>query len=212
MPKKSPDQLVVLGFQGNVAEHVDALQDAVDRLSLDAEVKSATDALSIREASAVSIPGGESTTISRLIARRGLKRDLIHLAGEGKPILGTCAGLILLAKEVNGQDVTNHPGFPAVMDISVQRNAFGRQRESFETELELRFPERTIRETGVFIRAPMIEETRGECQPISWVDGAIVAAAQGNIIGTCFHPELTRESRIYDHLLLRAGMGDEQAD
>jgi len=191
----------VLGFQGNVSEHVEAIRRALDGLSVHGTARSATDARSIRNAAALAIPGGESTTISRLIAANRLKKPIVQLANSGRPIIGTCAGLILLSKIVNGKDQTHSPGFPSVMDASVLRNAYGRQRESFETELELKLPSGTVRETGVFIRAPAIERTWGSCTPIAWVDGKPVAALQGNVLGTCFHPELSGNSEIYRFLL-----------
>jgi 5'-phosphate synthase pdxT subunit len=196
-------QFIVLGFQGNVSEHVEAIHRALDRLSAPGTARSATDARSITEAAALAIPGGESTTISRLIAANGLKKPIRWLADSGRPIIGTCAGLILLSKIVNGKDQSGNPGFPSVIDASVLRNAYGSQRESFEAELELKLPKRTARETGVFIRAPAIERTWGSCTPIAWVDGKPVAALQGNILGTCFHPELSGNSEIYEFLLRR---------
>ena len=205
MPNERKPEIVVLGFQGNVSEHVEAICRALDRLSLPGTAKAATDVDSVRRATALAIPGGESTTISKLIASNGLKKEIVSLARSGRPIIGTCAGLILLSKTVDGRDVSGDPRFPSVMDISVKRNAFGRQRESFETKIELGLQNRTINETGIFIRAPMIEETRAACRPIGWADGRVVAALQGNILGTCFHPELSTDSRIYDFLLGKAG-------
>ena len=193
--------VIVLGFQGNVSEHVEAIYRALDRLGLSGEARAATDASSIRNSTALAIPGGESTTISKLIAKKGLKEHIIEVARSGRPVIGTCAGLILLSRKVNGRDISSLPGFPAVMDASVSRNAFGRQRESFETEVEIRLPEETLRETGVFIRAPLIETTFGACVTVAWVEGKAVAALQGNILGTCFHPELSEDSRIYEFLL-----------
>jgi len=194
-------EFIVLGFQGNVSEHVDAIDRALERLSAPGTARPATDARSIRNAAALAIPGGESTTISRLIAANGLKKSIVRLAESGRPIIGTCAGLILLSKIVNGKDQRQNPGFPSVMDTSVLRNAYGRQRESFETELELKLPNGTVRETGVFIRAPAIERTWGRCAPIAWVEGKPVAALQGSVLGTCFHPELSKDSQIYEFLL-----------
>jgi 5'-phosphate synthase pdxT subunit len=206
LPEETEAEVVVLGFQGNVSEHVEAMARALDRLSLPGIARAATDRSSIRRATALSIPGGESTTISKLVAANGLKDEIVGLARSGRPILGTCAGLILLAKTVDGEVTSGDPGFPSVMDTSVRRNAFGRQRESFETEIELKLPDRTLKETGIFIRAPLIEETRGDCTPIGRVDGRIVAALQGNLLGTCFHPELSANSRIYEFLLGSAGL------
>ncbi len=194
-------RVVVLGFQGNVAEHVEAVYRALDHLELEGCALASTDPQQIRSATALAIPGGESTTISKLIASRNIKADIVALAEAGRPILGTCAGLILLARRVDGVDTGNNPGFPSVMDVDVSRNAFGRQRESFETEIKIEIPGRLLRETGVFIRAPLIRRTTGRCSPVAWVDGRIVAALQDNILGTCFHPELSDDSHLYEFLL-----------
>lgn len=197
--------MVVLGFQGNVSEHVEAVKAALERLSIPGRCRAATDVDSIRHATALAIPGGESTTISKLIAARGLGDEIVALADSGKPILGTCAGLILLSKVVDGRDTTGDPGFPAVMDLVVNRNAWGRQKESFEAPVEIRLPSGELSETGVFIRAPIIEEVRGRCRAVATVDGTIVAALQGKVLGTCFHPELSENSRIYEFLLRGEG-------
>ncbi len=206
MPKKGEQEIVVLGFQGNVSEHVEAICRTLNRLSIQGRAKAATDASSIRHATALAIPGGESTTISKLIASKGLKEEIVALASSGRPMIGTCAGLILLSKSVSGRDTSKDPGFPSVLNASVARNAFGRQRESFETEVEIKLPQCTLREVGIFIRAPAIEATAGECVPVGWVEDRIVAVLQGNILGTCFHPELTEDSRIYEFLLRKVGL------
>lgn len=198
-------EVAVLGFQGNVSEHVEAINRALDRLELAGEARATTDARSICKSTALAIPGGESTTISKLVAKRGLKRSILELACSGRPVMGTCAGLILLSKRVNGRNTSSDPGFPAIMDASISRNAFGRQRESFETEIEIQLPDGPLRETGIFIRAPLIRSTSGGCRPVAWVDGKVVAALQGNVLGTCFHPELTEDSRLYEFLLRRGG-------
>lgn len=198
-------EVAVLGFQGNVSEHVEAVYRALERLELPGGARATTDADCIRRSTALSIPGGESTTISKLVAKRGLKESIIELAASGRPVMGTCAGLILLSRWVDGRGTSSDPGFPAIMDTHISRNAFGRQRESFETEIEIRLPGRVLRETGIFIRAPVIESTSGGCRPIAWVEGRTVAALQGNALGTCFHPELSEESRLYEFLLRRGG-------
>lgn len=200
-PSSGQPEFIVLGFQGNVSEHVEAINKALERLSLPGNARAATDAESIRQARGLAIPGGESTTISKLVARKKLKTEIAALARSGRPILGTCAGLIILSKIINGTDQSGNPGFAAVMNAAVNRNAFGRQRESFEVELALRLPGRDLRETGIFIRAPVIERTWGACVPVAWVEGAPVAALEGSMLGTCFHPELSDGSELYEFLL-----------
>lgn len=145
------------------------------------------------------IPGGESTSIGYLAQRRGLLEPLREFARSGRPIWGTCAGMILLAKEI----VDGIPGQPTLglMDITVRRNAFGRQVNSFETDLQvpalgdLPFP-------AVFIRAPVIERVGSGVEVLaSLEDGAPVAVRQGNLLATAFHPELTSDTRFHRYFL-----------
>jgi len=143
------------------------------------------------------IPGGESTSISKLMLDYRLVNEIRNLARNGLPIFGTCAGMILLANKVSNLDVEPL----GVMDIAVRRNAFGRQRESFETELsipvlgEKPFP-------GVFIRAPLIEEASSGVEIIARLaDGTSVAARQGRLLASAFHPELTDDLRFHQYFL-----------
>jgi len=141
------------------------------------------------------IPGGESTSIGKLIRDYDLQEPLRRLAEQGLPIMGTCAGMILLAKRVSGLNLEPL----GVMDISVKRNAFGRQVDSFETDLE-------IPAIGappfhaVFIRAPYIERVGNGVDTLAWLPNGIgVAARQGNIVALAFHPELTNDLRLHDY-------------
>jgi len=143
------------------------------------------------------IPGGESTSISKLIRAYHLLSKIEDLAHNRLPIFGTCAGMILLAKEISDSDTVPL----GVMDIRVRRNAFGRQKDSFETELsipvlgEKPFP-------GVFIRAPIIEQVNGEVEILARLtDGTIVAARQGKLLASAFHPELTNDLRFHQYFL-----------
>jgi 5'-phosphate synthase pdxT subunit len=143
------------------------------------------------------IPGGESTTIGKLMTEYKLGEELQNLASEGLPLFGTCAGMILLAKRVTGLDLQPL----AVIDIEVRRNAFGRQVDSFETELLIPvlgqnpFP-------GVFIRAPWIERFGDGVESIAQLqDGTIVAARGENILVSAFHPELTDDTRLHEYFL-----------
>lgn len=150
---------------------------------------------------ALTIPGGESTTISKLLERTGLHGDIVRRAEEGMPILGTCAGCILLAKEGDAQ--VRHTGTKllGLMDMAVNRNAFGRQRESFEAEFVVDGFDGPFR--GVFIRSPAIARVWGRCRPLSRIDDAIVLARQGDLWGACFHPELAGDLRIHVAFLSR---------
>ena len=143
------------------------------------------------------IPGGESTSIGKLMLDYNLTSEIENLAKKGLPIFGTCAGMILLAKEISDTDIEPM----GLMDIKVRRNAFGRQRESFETELsipvlgEKPFP-------GVFIRAPIIEQANSEVEIlVRLADGTSVAARQGKILASAFHPELTNDLRFHQYFL-----------
>ena len=143
------------------------------------------------------IPGGESTSIGKLMLDYNLTSEIENLAKKGLPIFGTCAGMILLAKEISDTDIEPM----GLMDIKVKRNAFGRQRESFETELsipalgEKPFP-------GVFIRAPIIEQANSEIEILARLaNGTSVAARQGKILVSAFHPELTNDLRFHQYFL-----------
>lgn len=181
----------VLASQGAFAEHIKVLQQ------LDTEAVPVRLPDEIKGVDGLIIPGGESTTISRLIATYRLDSEIKALAKEGKPIFGTCAGMILLSKDISG----NTAKALNLMDIKVKRNAFGRQRESFETELiipvlgEEPYP-------AVFIRAPLIEKCGRSVEVLAKLnDGTIVAARQDKLLVTAFHPELTGDLRFHRYFL-----------
>ena len=181
----------VLAVQGAFAEHIAVLR------KLKAEALPVRLPLELISLDGLIIPGGESTTISRLMRDYDLSDKIKKLAESGLPILGTCAGLILLAKELSDSKVE----LLGLMDIVVRRNAFGRQRESFETELSIPilgeepFP-------GVFIRAPVIEHYDGSVEVLARLsDGKGVAARQGRLLALAFHPELTDDLRFHRYFL-----------
>jgi 5'-phosphate synthase pdxT subunit len=161
------------------------------------------DALDVRrpeqldEIDALIIPGGESTTIGKLAAQYGIIPKLQERVAEGMPVWGTCAGAIFIAKEVPGHP---HP-IAGLMDMTVERNAFGRQVDSFEQDL-------TVHGLGtepfhaVFIRAPLIARVGPGVEVLASLDdGTIVAAQQGRMLATSFHPELTPDQRLHEHFL-----------
>ncbi|GIW06301.1 MAG: pyridoxal 5'-phosphate synthase subunit PdxT [Dehalococcoidia bacterium] len=176
----------VLALQGDFAEHVAALR----RIGVEpVEVRLPSD---LDGLSGLIIPGGESTTIGKLMVRFGLLEPIAERARAGFPIWGTCAGMILLAKRIEGHD---QPAI-GVMNITVRRNAFGRQVDSFETDLDVAGLDRPYH--AIFIRAPLITEVGPEATPIATLaDGAVVAARQGALLGTAFHPELTDDDRMH---------------
>lgn len=184
----------VLALQGDFAEHIHRLHEAGVEVR---EVRLPTDLEGI---DGLIIPGGESTTIARLLAIYDLLEPLRRMAGEGLPIWGTCAGAIILAKRAPGLD---RPGI-GVMDIGVERNAFGRQIDSFETDL----PIPAVGDApfhAVFIRAPVITDTGPSVDVLARLDdGRIVAACSGNLLATAFHPELTPDARFHRRFVAMA--------
>jgi 5'-phosphate synthase pdxT subunit len=143
------------------------------------------------------IPGGESTTIGKLLVLSGLQEAIRDMILAGMPVYGTCAGMILLAKDIGGNDQP----LLGVMDIRVRRNAFGRQRDSFEEGLSIPvLGEGAFR--CIFIRAPLIEDARAGVKVLATLkDGRVIAAEQGRILVTAFHPELTDDPRMHGHFL-----------
>jgi 5'-phosphate synthase pdxT subunit len=183
----------VLALQGDVAEHSAMLADA------GADPVAVKRAEQFDEIDGLVIPGGESTTIGKLLRRFNMLEPLRDRVRAGFPVYGTCAGMILLADEIQDAGV-DQPSIGG-MDIAVQRNAFGRQRESFETDLD-------VPEVGpdpvhaVFIRAPLITRVGDRVQVLaSLADGRTVAARQGNLVVSSFHPELTGDARLHRYFV-----------
>jgi 5'-phosphate synthase pdxT subunit len=181
----------VLASQGAFVEHISILRQ------LNVEAVPVRLPGELNKVDGLIIPGGESTTISRLISAYNLTGEIIALAKDGIPILGVCAGMILMARDVSGNDLESL----GLMNITVKRNAFGRQRESFETELSIPvlgeepFP-------GVFIRAPFIEHFDGVVEVLARLnDGTVVAARQDKLLAAAFHPELTIDLRFHRYFL-----------
>ncbi|WP_297420987.1 pyridoxal 5'-phosphate synthase glutaminase subunit PdxT [Thermococcus sp.] len=188
----------VIGLQGDVSEHIDAAKKALENLGVPGEVIWLRKQEQLEGISAVIVPGGESTTISRLMVKNDLFESIKKLGREGLPIMGTCAGLIMLSKEVIG--ATSGQRFLGLLDVRVNRNAYGRQVDSFEAPVKLAFSNEPF--IGVFIRAPRIMGLlSGRVKPIAWLDDRIVGVEQGNVIGLEFHPELTDDTRVHEYFL-----------
>jgi 5'-phosphate synthase pdxT subunit len=153
------------------------------------------------------LPGGESTTMRQLIERWGLHEPILDLADRGAPIFGTCAGMIVLAAEIAGGE----PPILPLLDVTVERNAFGRQLESFEAELDVPILGSTTVH-AVFIRAPVIDRTGPEVDVLARLDGRIVAVRQRNIIATAFHPELAGETRFHRLIATMAAEYDDPGE
>jgi pyridoxal 5'-phosphate synthase pdxT subunit len=174
----------VFALQGAVREHV----RAVEECGAEAVVIKLKDQL--KEVDGLILPGGESTTMRRLIDKYDFMSELKEFAATGKPMFGTCAGLILLAKRLVGYDAP-HIG---VMDVTVERNSFGRQRESFEADLDIAGVAENF--AAVFIRGPHIVEAGENVEVLAKYEGRIVAAREGQFLGCSFHPELTDDHRM----------------
>ncbi len=178
--------LGVLALQGDFAEHIAALEACGARA---VEVRTLAQ---LHAVEGLIIPGGESTTIARLLIAFDLMEPLRQRIREGLPVWGTCAGAIMLASEVTNLD---RPPI-AAMDITVERNAFGRQIDSFEADLEIRGLDEPFH--AVFIRAPVIIRAGAGVEVLSRLpDGRIVAAREGRLLATAFHPELTADRRMH---------------
>jgi len=190
----------VLSIQGDVSEHISAMRVAVDSYGLEAAVSEVKTANALGKVDALVFPGGESTTIGKLLKTFRLGEEIVRLASGGVPILGTCAGLVLLAKE--GDEQVKKTGQPllGLMDVKVARNSFGRQRESFQADLDIPvlgkkpFP-------GVFIRAPVVERAGEGVEVLCIHEKKIVMARQKNLLGLSFHPELTEDVRVHELFL-----------
>jgi 5'-phosphate synthase pdxT subunit len=181
-------------MQGAFAEHVRALEAVGARTRL---VKTPED---LRDLDGLVLPGGESTTMTMLMERVGLLDPLRDAIAAGLPTLATCAGMIVLAREVT-DGMAGQSGL-GLLDISVRRNGYGRQVESFEAPVQVAgfngkpFP-------GVFIRSPLVESS-GSAEVIAMHDGHAVALRQGHILALCFHPELTGDRRLHEEFVRMA--------
>jgi 5'-phosphate synthase pdxT subunit len=216
----TPARVGVLALQGAFIEHVHALRD------LGVEAKEVRLPEDLQGLDGLIIPGGESTAIGKLMTNWGLIEPVKEMAAEGKAIWGTCAGMILLAKDIGG---LNQP-LLGLMDIKVKRNAFGSQLDSFEADLDVPAFEKELSKTAdtgdnpfhaVFIRAPLIEEIGPQAEEIAHISdegqseagstqterrqNVIVAARQDNLLATAFHPELTPDRRFHQLFLKMAG-------
>jgi 5'-phosphate synthase pdxT subunit len=184
-----PPRIGVLSLQGDFREHLATLR------ALGAEGREVRTPAQLDEVDALIIPGGESTTIGKLAVRFGVMEPLRSRIREGLPVYGTCAGMILLAREVTDGEQP----LLGVLDIVVERNAFGRQNESFEEELEIEGWEEPFR--AVFIRAPWVAKVGEGVEVLASVEDHPVMVRQGRILATAFHPELTADRRLHQMLL-----------
>jgi len=190
----------ILAVQGDVAENVSSLVASIADLNADATVKIVKTPEEISEVDGLVIPGGESTTIGQMSLVNGSQKVIKQKVESGMPVLGICAGMVLLASNASDKVVgkTEQPLFD-FLDIELERNSFGRQRESFEADISMdaigisNF-------NGVFIRAPAISSA-GDVEVLAKFNEKIVAIKKGNIIGTSFHPELTDDLAVHKYFV-----------
>jgi pyridoxal 5'-phosphate synthase pdxT subunit len=186
----------VLALQGAFREH----REVLDALGVDAvEVRTPEQLGGI---DALFLPGGESTTITKLLHTSGLVEPLRATLADGLPVLGTCAGLIVLADDLRDQHGAASPPVFGILGVTVARNGYGTQRDSFETPLRIEGIEGTF--PGVFIRAPLIESTRPGVEVLATHDGMPVLVRQGRVWAATFHPELSGDLRVHQRFLQEA--------
>jgi 5'-phosphate synthase pdxT subunit len=192
----------VLALQGAFREHLDTLR------SIGVEGVAVRLPEDLDGVSGVIIPGGESTTMRKLIDRWRLRQPLLDLAASGAPVFGTCAGMIVLATEIAGGE---EPVLP-LLDVTVERNAFGRQLDSFEADLEVPvLGDQPVH--GVFIRAPIIDRVGPAVDVLARLDdGRVVAVRDRNVIATAFHPELAGETRFHRLVATMAAEHDDPGE
>ena len=182
----------VVAVQGDVSEHAAAIRRAGAAHDEEVDVIEIRQSGHVADCDVLLLPGGESTAISRLLAREGIDEEIREHVAAGKPVLATCAGLIVASSDANDARVDTLD----LLDVTVDRNAFGRQVDSFEAPLDVAgfdepFP-------AVFIRAPAIDEVGEGVEVLAEWEGRPVAVRDGPVVGTAFHPELTNDSRIHD--------------
>ncbi|HEY3057919.1 MAG TPA: pyridoxal 5'-phosphate synthase glutaminase subunit PdxT [Chloroflexota bacterium] len=184
----------VLAVQGDFAEHAAMLRRAAVARGVAVGVREVRTPRDLEQLDGLIVPGGESTTMGKLLVAYGLEAPIRSAAERGLPVWGTCAGMILLARDILG---TQPDGRIGLMDLTVQRNAFGRQVDSFEVALPFAGIAHPIH--AVFIRAPLVERVGPEAEALATLpDGRVVAARQGNLLATAFHPELTPDTSLHE--------------
>ncbi len=191
----------ILSIQGDVQENAMSARTALDELGIDGNVTDVRTPEDIMNLDGLILPGGESTTIGQMSLVNGSMEVLKKKIEDGMPVLGICAGMIMLSKTANDRVVgkTDQPLLD-ILDIQLERNSFGRQRESFEADISID-PINIPSFNGVFIRAPSVSDVGSGVEVLSRFNGRIVAVRRGNVIGTAFHPELTDDTSIHKHFL-----------
>jgi 5'-phosphate synthase pdxT subunit len=193
----------VIAIQGNVEEHIDSLKAALKQANREAQILKIKHKGFVPSCDALIIPGGESTTLGRFMEREGIAYEIRKAAQSGVAIMGTCAGLVLLAKHGDEQVEKTNQALLGLMDIKVNRNAFGRQKESFESMIDFVGFKKPFK--ALFIRAPCITDCGKDVEILSTYNGVIVAARENKLLALAFHPELTDDPRIHHYFLKMIG-------
>ena len=191
----------ILSIQGDVHENLLSTRAALNELGIDGKVTGVRTPEEISQLDGLIIPGGESTTIGQLSLVNGSLKVLKEKIENGMPVLGICAGMIMLSKTADDR-VVGKTGQPLldILDIKLERNSFGRQRESFEVDVSMDSIN-ISKFNGVFIRAPSISDTGSDIEVLSKFNERIVAVKKGNVIGTAFHPELTDDISLHKYFV-----------
>lgn len=191
----------VLGLQGDIEEHIAALKIAMNKLNINGKIIWVKKPKDLENINGLIIPGGESTTIGALMKYNNLLEALKNKIEDNLALWGTCAGLIIMAKKTYDKTVgeTSQP-LLGIIDMVVERNTYGRQKDSFEVDLNIPIiGDKPFR--GVFIRAPSIKEVGPTVEILATLDNKPVAIQQGIHMGTTFHPELTDDTRLHEYFL-----------
>jgi 5'-phosphate synthase pdxT subunit len=191
----------VLSIQGDVQENLISTKSAIDELGIDGKVIAVRTPDEISQLDGLIIPGGESTTMGQLSLANGSLKILKEKIQGGMPVLGICAGMIMLSNTVNDRVVgkTDQPLLD-IFDIKLERNSFGRQKQSFESDISLDSID-IPKFNGVFIRAPSVLDVGSDVEILSKFNDRIVAIKKGNVIGISFHPELTEDTSVHKYFI-----------
>ena len=202
--KKKSITIGVLGFQGDIEENVAATKQALHEMNVDGNVELVRYPEEVEDIDALILPGGESTVQSTLAAIQRALPLIKKRIAEGMPVMGTCAGMIMLSKRAFDKVVGDtKQKLIGNLDVVIERNAFGRQNDSFEADLSIPMVGKEPF-NGVFIRAPAVTEVGKDVEVIAKLNNKTVAVKQKNIVGTAFHPELSGDYRMHKHLVKMA--------
>ena len=188
----------IIGVQGAISEHANTIKKLFSEINNDGEIFIIRDKNQLEKVNALIIPGGETTTISKILAKTGLYDKILdRIKQKNIAIMGTCAGCVILSEKI----INNNREIKCLnaMKMHVKRNAFGRQKESFEQEINIKGFSKPY--NAVFIRAPIIEKTFDNCEILAKINDKIIMARQDNFLAISFHPELTDDLRVHKYFL-----------